>query len=244
MEDRGSLNLALPTRDLQARSGLPLRLILVAPFLLQIFAAVGLTGYLTFRNSQQAIDDLATQLQAEVSTQVKQRLDTYLEIPVEITQMNAEAIRLGLLDLKDLETSGHYFWKQLSIQKDLGYIGCALKTGEFIGAGRWLENDKITKDQITIDETSVNTQWQDYTYGTNDQGKRTGIVDDTDYDPYSEPWYTETVQAKKPIWTQIYAWDGAPQIQSVAFSSPIYNSDNTIIGVINADLLLSGISDF
>lgn len=36
----------------------PLRLILILPFVLQIFAAVGLVGYLSFRNGQKAIAEL------------------------------------------------------------------------------------------------------------------------------------------------------------------------------------------
>ncbi len=38
---------------------LPLRTVLVIPFVVQIFAAVGLTGYLSFKNGQKAVDDLA-----------------------------------------------------------------------------------------------------------------------------------------------------------------------------------------
>ena len=49
---------------------LPLRFVLVVPFLLQIFAAVGLTGWLSFRNGQKAINDLATQLQSEVTDHI------------------------------------------------------------------------------------------------------------------------------------------------------------------------------
>ena len=55
---------------------LPLRLILVVPFVLQIFAAVGLVGYLSFRNGQQAINDLANQLTTKASHLVNQHLDT------------------------------------------------------------------------------------------------------------------------------------------------------------------------
>lgn len=41
---------------------LPLSLVLVVSFVLQIFAAVGITGYLSFRNGQKAVHDLATDL--------------------------------------------------------------------------------------------------------------------------------------------------------------------------------------
>lgn len=51
----------------QLAQKVPLRLVLVIPFVLQIFAAVGLVGYFYLRNGQKAINDLAIQLQTEVS---------------------------------------------------------------------------------------------------------------------------------------------------------------------------------
>jgi diguanylate cyclase (GGDEF)-like protein len=46
-------------------SGFPLRLILVVPFVLQIFGAVGLVGYLSFQNGQQAVNELVQRLMAK-----------------------------------------------------------------------------------------------------------------------------------------------------------------------------------
>ncbi|MGL5066035.1 MAG: hypothetical protein ACRC62_39195, partial [Microcoleus sp.] len=56
----------------------PLRVLLIIPFLLQIAGAVGIVGYLSFRNGQKAIDDLASQLQTEVSSRINQHLDSQL----------------------------------------------------------------------------------------------------------------------------------------------------------------------
>jgi signal transduction histidine kinase/ActR/RegA family two-component response regulator len=238
MGSRSPLNLTLNDHDSPSVGGLPLRLILVLPFVLQIFAAVGLTGYFSFRNGQQAIDHLAIQLQAEASTQVQQRLDTYLEMPVDLTHMNADAVELGLIDLKNFKTTGRYFWKQLQSLKEVGYISYALTSGEYAGAGRYLEDQSVT-----IDETSAQTGWKSYAYATDNQGNRTKIADDTPYDPFSESWYTETVAAGKPIWNQAYAWDGNPSIHSISYSQPIYDDNQTLKGVLSVDLLLSAMGE-
>ncbi|WP_341527854.1 hypothetical protein WKK05_00385 [Nostoc sp. UHCC 0302] len=75
-----------------------LRIVLVVPFVLQIFAAVGLVGYLSFRNGQQAVNDLAHKLIREASLRVDQHLDTYLETPYQIARSNAELVESGLLN--------------------------------------------------------------------------------------------------------------------------------------------------
>lgn len=67
-----------------------LRLILVVPFILQIFAAVGLTGWLSVRNGQEAVNNVATQLRSEVSERINQKLNEYLEAPHLVNQINLE----------------------------------------------------------------------------------------------------------------------------------------------------------
>jgi hypothetical protein len=50
----------------KSKSNLSLRSLLIVPFVLQIFTAVGLTGYISLRNGQQAINDLATRLRSGI----------------------------------------------------------------------------------------------------------------------------------------------------------------------------------
>lgn len=44
----------------------PLHTVLIVPFVVQIFGAVGQVGYLSFRNGQQAVNNVATQLHREI----------------------------------------------------------------------------------------------------------------------------------------------------------------------------------
>ncbi|VEP12336.1 Histidine kinase [Hyella patelloides LEGE 07179] len=223
----------------QAPKNVPLSLVLVVPFVLQLFAAVGVTGYLSFQNGQKAVNELATDLQKEASDRVSLHLDNYLNTAVAINQINADAIELGLLDLRDYQKAGLYHWKQLQVFNNVGYISYALPTGEYAGAGRWLEDGSVN-----IDELSANTDWQSYVYATDKEGNRTGIIDDTPYEPLTESWYTETVKIGKPIWTEVYAWDGLPHILSVPVNYPLYDRNDKLLAVLSVDLLLTGISDF
>lgn len=218
---------------------LPLRVVLIVPFVLQVSIAVGFTGYLALRNGQKAVNDLATQLQSEVSDRVAQHLDSYLTTPNQINQINTEAIKLGWLDLDNFKSAGRYFWKQVNVF-DVGYISYALSTGEYAGSGYYRN---LTS--ATIDELSPNTQWKTYTYATDSQGNRTKVtlvLDD--YKPLTEAWYLDTVQAGKPVWSKIYQWSADPDIVSITANYPLYNQANKLIGVTGVDLRLSQISDF
>ena len=83
-----------------------LRTALVGPFVLQIVTAVGLVGYLSFRNGQKAVTDLANQLMTLVSDDTDQHLDNYLSIPHQINQINIDAIDTGCVACQKLPVTG------------------------------------------------------------------------------------------------------------------------------------------
>ena len=111
------------TRSISKISGkVPLRTVLVVPFVLQIVGAVGVVGYLSFRNGQQAVNDLVNQLQNEVTARIEQKLEAYLIVPHQINKTNLDAVSIGLLDLKNFQSTGRYFWKQMQVFQGIGYI--------------------------------------------------------------------------------------------------------------------------
>jgi signal transduction histidine kinase/CheY-like chemotaxis protein len=225
--------------NIPAPKGLSLYFVLLVPFLLQIFAVVGITGYLSFCNGQKAVQNLATQLETEVSDRVDLHLDNYIQTAVNINKLNADAVKLGLLDLKDYRTTGLYQWQQLQIFKNVGYISYALPTGEYAGAGRWQDNDSVT-----IDELSADTGWRCHTYRTDERGNRLEIIANSSYEPFAESWYAETVKAGKPTWTNVYTWDEDPDILSIPVNYPLYDDRHNLMAILGVDLLLKGIQDF
>ncbi len=227
--------------ELPSQPGKPsisLRLLLVLPFVLQIFAAVGLVGWLSLQNGKKAVEALAYQLIDKSQTLVEEHLNTYLAEPHRINQLNANAIELGQLNLNDFGRSGRHFWKQ-SQSFNVSYIGGALLTGEFSGAGRWLKGQGTT-----IDERSARLGYRNYTYATNSQGDRTKAVYIYDYNPKEENWYPAAIKAGKPVWSAVYNWSDTPEIVSIDAGYPIYDSKRQLIAVLDVSLLLSNISEF
>ncbi|MCG8368372.1 MAG: ATP-binding protein [Pseudanabaenales cyanobacterium] len=219
----------------------PLRVVLLTPFILQIFAAVGLTGWISLRNSQKAIKDLAFQLQAEISTRIDQHLKTYLDVPHTVNQINADAIRLGLLDVEDFPLLEHHFWRQLQLFESVSYIQFGSKQGEFIGAER-LGDEVFTfevKDETTGDDK--------YVYAADGQGNRTAeqVGVSENYDPRRRPWYIAAKQADRTTWSQIYQFSSNAAVRlGVTAVSPFYDNTGNFLGILGADIVLSHLSDF
>ncbi|MGG6295999.1 sensor histidine kinase [Leptolyngbya sp. AN02str] len=213
-------------------------MVLVFPFVLQVFGAVALVGFLSFRNGQRAVNELAGHLIDRTSEVVNEHLQSYLAIPQKLNQINAAAVRRGLLDVRDRATVEKFFWDQMQ-SHDLTYIGMGLTTGEGVGVARY------DGETITIDDWTANLTNNITTYATDAEGNRTQVEAKWFYDMFNEPWYTEPVAAGMPIWAKIITgnFPTGPYISASA-SRPIYDAQNQLLGMIAVDIHLLKLSEF
>lgn len=223
---------------IQQPKAFPLQVLLIVPFVLQIFGAVGLVGYLSFKNGQRAVNDLANQLMDRTSDVVNEHLEYYLSVPHALNQVNADAIRQNILDVNNFDLMGQYFWDQMQVY-DLTFVGLGLTNGEGVGAIRY---DGST---TTIDYWNSNQPNGAQTFATNDQGNRTEVLGTYDYNHFTESWYTVPLEEKQPTWAGVYVWNSpyGPYLAASA-GRPIYDNQNRLIGVIDADIHLLKLSQF
>ena len=98
-------------QQLKSSRKISLRSLLILPFVLQIVGAVGLVGYLSFRNGNRAVNDVAAQLRSELTARIEQQIRDYIEIPFRINQINATSFARGEIELTQLEDA-YPFWQQ------------------------------------------------------------------------------------------------------------------------------------
>ncbi|WP_293142657.1 MULTISPECIES: hybrid sensor histidine kinase/response regulator [unclassified Microcoleus] len=217
----------------------PLRAVLIVPFVLQMMGAVGIVGYLSFRNGQKAVNDLASQLRTEVSSRIDQHLDGQLDTARHLAQVNGDAFDVGLLDPKDLDNMARFFWKQMQLFH-VGYISFGAPGGEYAGAGYQTDQNIISG----ISNPKQRGNRDHYFYNTDSQGNPTKLAEIfKNFEFEKEPWYSNTVKAGKQTWV-LYQWTTTPYPLSVSANRPIYDKKNQLIGVIVIDQRLSEISDF
>lgn len=216
----------------------PLRAVLIVPFVLQIFAAVGLTGFLSLRNGQKAVNDVASQLRSEVTARVDQNLDSYLTLPHQITQINQDVINLGWMNTQNPRNWGFHFWQQQQIFSSIWSIGLGNQDGSYTGLDRVGDNKFI---QTIADP---NTKFLFETYGLNQKGDRTELLKRKGpYDARLRPWYKKAVAEGKATWSPVFKHVAESQLL-IAATRPIYDSKRTLLGVTIAQLELSTVGDF
>lgn len=217
----------------------PLHWVLVVPFLIQVSTAVGLTGYVSLRNGQRAVNDLAQQLINKNNQLVKQHLDRYLSTPQRINQVNANLLREGVIGPRDFEILSQHFWRQAQIHPDISYIGWGLPNGEYVGAGDWYDDYPGIESDRTF-EGGLN-----YTYSVDQDGHWKEVIDEWEYFPAQEEWYIKTAKAGTPQWILSFedVADGDTYIAATA-NYPVFDADGQLVGVLGADLILTHVSDF
>jgi PAS domain S-box-containing protein len=205
-------------------------------FVVQIGGAVGLVGYLSFRNGQKAVNELATQLRSEITARIELKLRGYFETPHEINRLNASAFKSGILDVRNATFGESLLYQQMRIAPTVALVYCgSAQNGEFFGVLRSPEDGSL---QLTYSNPSTNDLRQ--YYGLDVRGQRTYLLSQADkpYDSRQRPWYTAATSAQEYTWTDIYI-AFTTKLPNITASVPVYDQlGNNLIGVCATDVVL------
>ncbi|MBN3885141.1 MAG: ATP-binding protein [Nostoc sp.] len=217
--------------------GVPLSRILVVLFMLQILLAVGLTAYLSIRNGQKAVNEVASELRLEVANRVEQNLQSYLSTPRQVLGGNQNVMNMGLLKIENLATWESYLIEQLKIFPDALAITASNEQQEHLTV------EKLNDRQFLLRKAGKSTGYDLYTYRIDPQGQRTQLPEVIkNYDPRSRPDYQTAVTAKKFSFSQIFTPRTEPTLL-ISASQPIYNSQGELLGVNSTQTHVSQIGD-
>ncbi|MCC3428889.1 MAG: response regulator [Microcoleus sp. PH2017_04_SCI_O_A] len=215
-----------------------LQTVLIVPFVLQVFAAVGIVGYLSFKNSQKAVNDLADQLMGEVSNRIEQNLITYLQTPHQINQSKLDALKLGFVNIKDLPAWEKYLWRQVQLYPYINFTSFANRNGEY------RTGEKMSNGTLLINASGPSTKFNFYSYNTNDTGDRTKIAATIkNFDIRQNPLYKDASVAGKTTWSSVDVSSLEPTLLLSALQ-PVYNNQKQLDGVLITALRLDSISEF
>ena len=122
---------SVPVLD-RVLANVPLGIILIVPFVLQILGLAGLVGYLSFRNGQRAVNELAGKLRSEMSARVEGELRSYLDSPHGFNHLNAATFAKGQFDIAN-GSNAVQFLRQVQISDFIYGSYCGDESGQFLG---------------------------------------------------------------------------------------------------------------
>ncbi|ABW31487.1 hybrid sensor histidine kinase/response regulator [Acaryochloris marina] len=218
---------------------LSLRWVLIIPFVVQIFAAVGVVGYFSYRSGQRAVEDVVNQLQNEISDRITERLDTYLRTPSLVADNLSLAIQTRELDINQINRDWElYLWRHINLYDNVKGVYVATEDLQY--------RHIISQEEgLVMELFSLEDQFLRY-YLVDPKGSVTDElieVLEKEFKPRSRPWYTAPKQAGKATWTPIFIWVQGDTM-SVDFATPVYGPSQQFEGVVGTSFSLSNISDY
>ena len=215
----------------------PLQAWLVVPFLVQLCLAVGVTGGLSWRNGQRAVNQLVLQLQSELGDRVKLKIVNYLEQPVRATQLNAEAAYSGQLSLDRLENAESLLFDRLQQFDSISGVLLANTEGDARAVNRRDGLNLISRDQQQ-DSRRITE------YRLNEAGERQALRQTfAAPDVRQSSWYRSAIEAGDLVWSPVFQTGDHPNL-SLNASMPVYDSEAQLLGVVSSGIVLSVISEF
>ncbi len=226
---------------------LPLRFVLVAPFILQTIGTVILVAYISHRSGQKALEEMVHHLMGELSTSIEQSLHHYLHYPAEINTINAAAIQNGTLNWQDFPDLEKHFVQQIRIFPEIGSIAIATQSQQFLSVGR---SNKTQQLLIHLQDASTQGQLQHYQLDLNSQRtqrlkSKTGVMLPQDLVQQSQQLTQEQskTQSHQPHWQLGVAPTSAqapPQLM-VTHWMPFYNAADRFQGMVSTSQFITSI---
>jgi len=218
-----------------------LKILLIVPFVMQVIAAVGITGWLSVQNGREATQELAPQIGQEVTNTIEAHVRGYINAPLEILQAHGAMARAGYLNFENLNSLNKLFWQQMRQAQSLYFFYAANPRGQFIGVERRESNALVL--HRSLPNLSSTAPLKKLIYRLDNNGKILNQIEANIYDPRDRPWYKGAVKARQAVWSDIYLFVASP-ILGITASLPIYSESGNLRGVIAIDLTLSQIGDF
>jgi signal transduction histidine kinase len=222
--------------QLLKRNELSLRGLLSIAFASQILASGGIIGYLAFRDSQTAAEDLAQQLLDKTSEHVIAHLHDYTKIPPVVLEANRNALDNGVLRVDRLPDWRQHLFGQAKVNQTLGYIYFGKSDGAYVEVRQYSSSlFRYGSGPKQLNKITL--------YQMDEQGRLGAMIKTLTYDPRNRPWYKTAISNPKPQWTGIYNFTEEPPTLGISFVQA-YRTEQGIQGVLGTDFVLLDTNQF
>jgi diguanylate cyclase (GGDEF)-like protein len=215
-----------------------LPLLLVAPFLLQIFVVVGITGWLSFLNGQKAVNEVASELRNNVSNRIQEEVTHYISLPPLVNQITADAIANGQINLENQDLVQKQLRTQVKNFTNISFHYLGKPSGEFLIA------HKLPSQEIEVGISSSKTNQLNFFNASGDRlTESLTEIGTTQFDPRTQVWYATAIKAGKPTWTKIYRHFITKGL-TISATQPVYSAQGDLLAVVSTDFVFLQINTF
>ncbi|MGF1487367.1 MAG: ATP-binding protein [Prochloraceae cyanobacterium] len=224
-----------------------LRFLITVPFLLQLIFTVSITSFLSFKNGQRTVQNIANQLLLEIANRTKKEIEDYTIPMGDLIEINQDKISKESIsssyDLEFKQSLLEDFQLQIQLFPNLSHIYWGSSSGEFYGIH---QSNTLKKTILIISDLSTNGYIKFFNLDPDGQllknkdknqnkiKKLSDIFINKKYDPRERFWYKISQEKGKKNWNISQGLDN--KSNAISFTSPIYDKEQKMIGVLGISL--------
>jgi CRP-like cAMP-binding protein/HAMP domain-containing protein len=209
--------------------------------LVPLLSFVGLMGWFAVANGRRTVNELSSLNSRTLNAHIKEQLKDYLETPVLVNQMNADAIRMGDLNLQNAETLIRQFVAEMRLIETIDGIEFG-----FAQDGGVLSTFRREDRTLSIDVSNAATKFSKVSYAISREGRKAHVLNAVpNYDARQRPWYQHAIRTNRLSWTKPFPKSSHKKLLQIALVQPIYlRNSKKPIGVLSVQFLQTRISQF
>ncbi len=216
---------------------IPLRFVLIVPFVLQITATVSIISYLFFLSGQRAIEKMSSELMDEVTQRVEDHLQKLTETAETITNLTLDHWEIENIDFKNLNLPEHQLFLIIQTFKSISRISLGNEQHDFVSVTR-SKGERLLRSSPQ-DSSLI------YDYAIDHNGKIIRLLRTFKKPSVTlAPWYQDAVKTRKTSWSDFYKI-GSQEDFGFSLNTPIYHRiTGELLGVFSVEIVSSDLSNF
>ncbi|MDX2319249.1 MAG: EAL domain-containing protein [Moritella sp.] len=218
-----------------------LRKAVMLPFTLLLLLTVAVLTFIQNSNYERMLDEISSKLLSSHSENISSNLDRFLEQPFNTTLTIADSIQRNHLDqatdLSQVESYLHASMTEIySSQQQISNVAFGNEQQDYVGFRRSNDNSVI----LMLKNEHTNHILEFYSGASSNSAVAQSVVN---FNPTTRPWYAPFAKTKMAGWANMYSNVDAERTFAISSAAPVIR-DNTLLGVVAADIDLLQLSQF
>lgn len=216
-----------------------MRKIIILTFIFLILISALFIGDMVFSNWMASINKITEKMAADVNQDVTNQINSFMNVPKHINEVNEEIVRDGIVDFSSVEERDKYFLGVLRAHRNEIYsFTYGMEDGEYYGARR---NEK---GELQIVDNNSDTEGSSWYYAANEDLTRGELVFKTDkFDPRTRNWYIAAKTSGVSTFSSVYQHFVMKDL-TISAATPIYDADGNLMGVLGTHMILFNINQY
>ncbi|WP_428909910.1 ATP-binding protein [Niallia sp. Krafla_26] len=221
------------------KKSLSIRFLISASFTILMVITLITINMVIFTNWKQSSDEIIKKMENDAAKDIVKEIDTLLQIPIHMNDLNQHIIAHDILDMQDQEKRIAFFVNTMrSSNSEIYSFSYASENGDYYGARR------NATDRIEIYKSTADTNGHSFYYAVSDDLSDITFIEDFGlFDPRTRDWYQLAKTAGRPIFSPPYKHFIKNDLVITA-AHPIYDEEGILQGVLGSRILLTKLNQF